>query len=136
MISTQPFGRTGFESTRILFGAAALAGMRPARVETRLACVERFGINHIDTAIHASPHFSWSEPIREPDALARSVRWVLAREGAFPITSSDGRLLEPIAEVAAALGAGSGAPDDVEMSRDVAAQGIEALFVRGVSDGV
>ena len=295
MISTQPFGRTGFESTRILFGAAALAGMRPARVETTLACVERFGINHIDTAISygdselnlagwlavhrdavflatktgdrdgpsaraslerslermgvdrvdsiqlhnltdepgwreamgpggavealiqardeglvrflgvtghgtfapamhlrsleefhfssvlapcnfsmmsqpgyrrdferlaatcrergvalqtiksvarrrwrddAEPHFSWYEPLLEPAALARGVWWVLAREGAFLITSSDGRLLEPIAEAAAALGAGAGAPSDDEMLADVAAQGIEPLFVRGVSDGV
>lgn len=295
MISTQPFGRTGFESTRILFGAAALAGMRPARVEATLACVERFGINHIDTAIsygdselnlagwlaaHRSevflatktgdrdgpsaraslerslermgvdrvdsiqlhnltdeagwreamgpggavealvqardeglvrflgvtghgtfapamhlrsldqfafasvlapynfsmmaqpeyardferlahtcrergvalqtiksvarrrwqddsePHFSWYEPIREPDALARGVRWALACEGAFLITSSDGRLLEPIAEVAAAVGAGSEAPDAAEMSADVVAQNIEPLFVRGVRDGI
>ncbi len=50
MISTLPFGSTGFHSTRILFGAAAVARMRPDRVERTLATVERYGVNHIDTA--------------------------------------------------------------------------------------
>jgi aryl-alcohol dehydrogenase-like predicted oxidoreductase len=50
MIETRPFGTTGFHSTRVLFGAAALAGMKPARVEQTLATLERFGVNHIDTA--------------------------------------------------------------------------------------
>ena len=50
MIPTLPFGRTGFQSTRILFGAAAVALMKPARVERTLATLERYGVNHIDTA--------------------------------------------------------------------------------------
>ena len=50
MISTLPYGSTGFDSTRILFGAAALAGMKPERVERTLEVLERFGVNHIDTA--------------------------------------------------------------------------------------
>ena len=50
MIDTLPFGSTGFASTRILFGAAALAGMKPARVEKTLGMLEQFGVNHIDTA--------------------------------------------------------------------------------------
>ena len=50
MISTRPYGSTGFDSTRILFGAAALAGMKPERVEWTLQVLERFGVNHIDTA--------------------------------------------------------------------------------------
>lgn len=50
MLQTRPFGSTGFASSRVLFGAAALAGMKPARVESTLATVERFGVNHIDTA--------------------------------------------------------------------------------------
>jgi aryl-alcohol dehydrogenase-like predicted oxidoreductase len=50
MIATQEFGSTGFFSSRVIFGAAALAGMKPARVEATLALLERFGINHIDTA--------------------------------------------------------------------------------------
>lgn len=50
MIPTLPFGGTGFQSTRILFGAAAIALMKPARVERTLAMLERYGVNHIDTA--------------------------------------------------------------------------------------
>ena len=50
MITRQPFGRTGFDSSRILFGAAALAMMKPERVEKTLATIEAAGINHIDTA--------------------------------------------------------------------------------------
>jgi len=34
----------------VLFGAAALAAMKPARVEQTLALLEREGVNHIDTA--------------------------------------------------------------------------------------
>jgi aryl-alcohol dehydrogenase-like predicted oxidoreductase len=50
MIPTQPFGSTGFESTRILFGAAALSAMKPARVAATLDLMDRFGVNHIDVA--------------------------------------------------------------------------------------
>ena len=50
MIEKRAFGATGFESSRVLFGAAALAAMKPARVEQTLALLEREGVNHIDTA--------------------------------------------------------------------------------------
>ncbi len=50
MIEKRAFGATGFESSRVLFGAAALAAMKPARVEQTLALIEREGVNHIDTA--------------------------------------------------------------------------------------
>jgi aryl-alcohol dehydrogenase-like predicted oxidoreductase len=50
MIEKRAFGATRFESSRVLFGAAALAAMKPARVEQTLALIEREGVNHIDTA--------------------------------------------------------------------------------------
>jgi aryl-alcohol dehydrogenase-like predicted oxidoreductase len=51
MISTQPFGRTGHHSTRIIFGAAALWGMTDAQeAAPALDLLLRHGINHIDTA--------------------------------------------------------------------------------------
>lgn len=50
MIPTQAFGSTGHSSTRILFGAAALAAMKPERVEKTLALIDRYGVNHIDVA--------------------------------------------------------------------------------------
>lgn len=50
MIPTQPFGRTGHASTRIIFGAAALWGADEADGERALELITRHGINHIDTA--------------------------------------------------------------------------------------
>ena len=50
MIPTQPFGGTGHDSTRIIFGAAALGGMRQGKADSTLDLVRSAGINHIDTA--------------------------------------------------------------------------------------
>ena len=50
MILTAPFGRTGHESTRVIFGAAALGGMSQGRAEETLDLVAAAGVNHIDTA--------------------------------------------------------------------------------------
>jgi len=50
MIARIPFGRTGHLSTRILFGAAALGGMKQARADGVLELLLHYGINHIDTA--------------------------------------------------------------------------------------
>ena len=45
-----PFGRTGHESSRIVFGAAALAFMRQERADPLLDVLLEYGVNHIDTA--------------------------------------------------------------------------------------
>ena len=50
MIETSPFGKTGHQSTRILFGAAALGGMKQDKADAVLEVLLEFGINHIDTA--------------------------------------------------------------------------------------
>ena len=50
MLPTATFGRTGHESTRVIFGAAALGGMSQERADATLADVGEWGINHIDTA--------------------------------------------------------------------------------------
>ena len=50
MIERIPFGRTGHDSTRILFGAAALGAMRQDRADQILELLLEFGVNHIDTA--------------------------------------------------------------------------------------
>jgi aryl-alcohol dehydrogenase-like predicted oxidoreductase len=49
-IVTQPFGNTGHESTRVIFGAAALARSTPEDAAGALTLLDRYGINHIDTA--------------------------------------------------------------------------------------
>ncbi len=45
-----PFGATGHQSTRVIFGAAALGGMSQERADATLDRIESWGINHIDTA--------------------------------------------------------------------------------------
>jgi aryl-alcohol dehydrogenase-like predicted oxidoreductase len=45
-----PFGRTGHDSTRVIFGAAALGAMRQDRADRILDLLLESGINHIDTA--------------------------------------------------------------------------------------
>jgi len=50
MIATSPFGRTGHQSTRVIFGAAALGGMEQDRADRVLEILLENGINHIDTA--------------------------------------------------------------------------------------
>ena len=50
MIATHPFGNTGHHSTRVLFGAAALGGMKQDRADRVLEILLEYGINHIDTA--------------------------------------------------------------------------------------
>ena len=50
MIDRAAFGRTGHESSRVIFGAAALGSMRQERADQLLAMLLEFGVNHIDTA--------------------------------------------------------------------------------------
>ena len=44
------FGRTGHESTRVIFGAASLWGMRQEKADRVLDLLLEYGVNHIDTA--------------------------------------------------------------------------------------
>jgi aryl-alcohol dehydrogenase-like predicted oxidoreductase len=50
MIASSPFGKTGHQSTRVIFGAAALGGMKQDRADRVLDILLEYGINHIDTA--------------------------------------------------------------------------------------
>ena len=50
MIPTQPFGRTGHDSTRIIFGAAALGEVTQDEADQTLELVASHGINHLDVA--------------------------------------------------------------------------------------
>lgn len=50
MIATQPFGRTGHISTRVIFGAAALSSVSQDDADRTLEVLLKYGINHIDTA--------------------------------------------------------------------------------------
>jgi predicted aldo/keto reductase-like oxidoreductase len=50
MISRHPFGSTGHDSSRIIFGAAALSAVSQDEADSTMALVAENGINHIDTA--------------------------------------------------------------------------------------
>ncbi|MGH0031414.1 MAG: aldo/keto reductase [Myxococcota bacterium] len=50
MITRMPFGRTGHESSRILFGAAALFQCDQATADAALEQLLEAGVNHIDAA--------------------------------------------------------------------------------------
>src|SRR5437763_1352165 len=50
MIATAPFGMTGHESTRAIFGAAALGDVSRAEADATLELLLQHGVNHIDTA--------------------------------------------------------------------------------------
>lgn len=69
--------------------------------------------------------FSWYEPISDPAAIGRAVRYVLSRGQLFLNSTSDARLLPLV--LAAAEGDLS-QPTDSEMAADEAAHGITPLF--------
>jgi aryl-alcohol dehydrogenase-like predicted oxidoreductase len=50
MIETMPFGATGHESSRVIFGAAALWASAQDEADRALELLLEHGINHIDTA--------------------------------------------------------------------------------------
>lgn len=71
MIERAPFGRTGHESSRVIFGAAALGSMRQERADQILPVLLEFGINHIDTAAGYG------------DSELRIAPWMAAHRGRF-----------------------------------------------------
>lgn len=71
------------------------------------------------------PRFSWYEPLTDPAAIARAVRFVLGREGLFLNSTSDARLLPIVLEAA---GGDLTLPTLSDMASDVEAFGVTALF--------
>ncbi len=69
--------------------------------------------------------FSWYEPLTDPGAIDRAVRWVLAQPDLFLNTTSDARLLPVV--LAAAAGRLE-LPAEQEMAADEAEFGITRLF--------
>jgi aryl-alcohol dehydrogenase-like predicted oxidoreductase len=78
-------------------------------------------------ADESAPHFSWYDPLTDPAAIDRAVRFVLANPQLFLNSSSDARLLPAIVEAASGE---LSAPTDEEMRADVVAEGITPLFDR------
>jgi aryl-alcohol dehydrogenase-like predicted oxidoreductase len=49
MIPSKVFGRTGYLSTRTIFGAASLGKVSQAEADGILELLLHYGVNHIDT---------------------------------------------------------------------------------------
>jgi aryl-alcohol dehydrogenase-like predicted oxidoreductase len=80
LIETLAFGRTGHESTRTIFGAAALARVTQDEADRTLDLLLRYGVNHIDVAASYG------------DAELRLAPWLKThRDRLFLATKTDGR---------------------------------------------
>jgi aryl-alcohol dehydrogenase-like predicted oxidoreductase len=80
MIAKAPFGHTGQESTRTIFGAAALSHVSLADAERALELLLEHGVNHIDTAASYG------------DAELRIASWLKRHPNTFFVaTKTDGR---------------------------------------------
>jgi aryl-alcohol dehydrogenase-like predicted oxidoreductase len=76
MIERAPFGATGHESSRVIFGAAALGDVSTADAERALELLLEHGINHIDVAAGYG------------DAELRIANWL--KEGEFFLATKTG----------------------------------------------
>ena len=78
MIATAPFGRTGHESTRTIFGAAALGQLSQAEADPTLELLLEHGVNHIDVAASYG------------DAELRLAPWLARNPGRFFLATKTG----------------------------------------------
>lgn len=78
MISRQAFGRTGRESTRAIFGAAALSNVTQEEADQVLEILLRYGVNHIDVAASYG------------DAELRVAPWLKKHPGRFFLATKTG----------------------------------------------
>lgn len=78
-----------------------------------------------DGATSGPGRFSWYDPLTDPDAISRAVRFVLSHEQMFLNTTSDARLLPLIVDVA---NGDLARPSDEQMRGDIESEGITPLF--------
>ena len=84
-----------------------------------------------------SKHFSWYEPVRDPEALRKVVHWVLSRPNIFLNTSSDATLLPMILEAANQYEAGTSAAElEGPLKTEVSRLEMEPIFIRGAMDTI
>src|SRR5213595_3099742 len=87
MIDRAPFGATGHESSRVIFGAAALGNVSKADADRTLEVLLEHGINHIDVAASYG------------DAELRVAPWLKRYPNAFFVaTKTDERRAEDARE--------------------------------------
>jgi aryl-alcohol dehydrogenase-like predicted oxidoreductase len=78
MIAKAPFGSTGHDSTRTLFGAASLGKVDQKTADRTLETLLEFGVNHIDTAA------------RYGDSELRIGPWMARHRGEFFLATKTG----------------------------------------------
>jgi aryl-alcohol dehydrogenase-like predicted oxidoreductase len=78
MIEQQPFGRTGHQSSRVIFGGAALGGMSVERSDALLPLLLEHGVNHLDTAASYG------------DSELRIARWLVEHRRRFFLATKTG----------------------------------------------
>src|SRR5919199_2851431 len=79
MIERKPFGATGHDSSRVIFGAAALGSVSKADADRTLELLLQYGINHIDVAASYG------------DAELRIATWLRRHEGEFFVATKTGQ---------------------------------------------
>jgi aryl-alcohol dehydrogenase-like predicted oxidoreductase len=72
------FGRTGHQSSRVIFGAAALSRMSQDRADDLLPVLLNYGVNHLDVAASYG------------DAELRLAPWLAAHPGKFFVATKTG----------------------------------------------
>jgi aryl-alcohol dehydrogenase-like predicted oxidoreductase len=78
MIERAPFGATGHESSRVIFGAAALGSVSKADADRTLELLLEHGVNHIDVAASYG------------DAELRIATWLKAHPDEFFVATKTG----------------------------------------------
>jgi aryl-alcohol dehydrogenase-like predicted oxidoreductase len=79
MIAKDNFGRSGHESTRVIFGAAALSRVTQDVADRALEVLLRYGVNHVDTAAAYG------------DAELRIRPWLQREPGRFFVATKTGQ---------------------------------------------
>jgi aryl-alcohol dehydrogenase-like predicted oxidoreductase len=79
MIARAPFGATGHESSRAVFGAAALGSVSKSDADRTLDVLLEHGVNHIDVAASYG------------DAELRIATWLRRNPGTFFVATKTGR---------------------------------------------
>ncbi len=95
-IATLPFGRSGHQSTRTIFGGAALAHVTQQEADQTLELLLRYGVNHLDVAasygdaeLHIAP---WLRQHREQFFVATKTGQRTAAKAREELESSLERL--------------------------------------------
>src|SRR4051812_42305722 len=79
MIERAPFGATGHESSRAIFGAAALGNVSKSDADRTLELLLEHGVNHIDVAADYG------------DAELRIATWLQAHPDEFFVATKTGK---------------------------------------------